>query len=157
MQKNFTRQFQQLHFNLEDESHRDQTSKHTIEINFYEGKNSHQKNNYLKDSVSKKYFSQAAMMTTRQSHEFLKFQEAELKTLMANQLLRWIILDKLNTENLKLKLNLPSEKTEHLLRGNLTKLSFYDILECLTKFGFEAYICLRTTENQAPGKIHFEF
>ena len=156
MQKNFTRQFQQLHFNLDGETQDNQTSKSTIEINFYKCKNTSQRTKYLKESRSKNYFSKTQLIAAQQSKEFLQLQESELKILMAKQLFRWIILDKLNNESLKIKLNLPPEKTEQLLKGNLTKLSLYEILECLTQFGFEAYICLRTSKNKTPGKIYFE-
>lgn len=83
-------------------------------------------------------------------------REASIKLVMAKQLMDWMIQDELDLEELSEKTLLPLDKLSYLLGGNLGKLHFYELLTALTQFGYQAYICLRPTQNSMPGHIELE-
>jgi predicted XRE-type DNA-binding protein len=91
------------------------------------------------------------------TNKFFHFQESQLKTQIAHQVLHWITEDQLSFETTQGILDLSEEKFEALLKGNLTRLSFYEILESLTQFGFNALICIRPTDKKEKGRILMEF
>lgn len=166
MKKNFRTQSHQhqLYFDIDDKNPQTPSGQ-SIEIHIH-GKGLRDSHPYrLKETPIKRTLSDIqpqSIPTQCFSHQStinksVYLQESQLKTQMAHQLIQWVIEDQLSVEHSQEKLRLSEEKIESLMKGNLTKLSFYEILDSLTQFGFNALICLRPTEKQMPGKIFFEY
>lgn len=170
MKKNFKTQSpqHQLYFDLDETNTHPTSSGQSIEIHIHgkaipDGKSHHLKDSrvgrrkrFLSDIQSKPFLANTYSHTHRQNKSF-SFQESQLKTQMAHQILQWILEDQMSLNDIQDKIYLSEEKIESLMKGNLTKLSFYEVLESLTQFGFNALICLRPTEKQNSGKIIFEY
>lgn len=170
MRKNFKTQSpqHQLYFDLDETNTHPTSSGQSIEIHIHGKEISDHKSYRLKDSrvsrrkhvlsdVSSKPIETDADLPIPTLNRSFSFQESQLKTQMAHQILQWILEDHMSLNDIQDKIHLSEEKIEALMKGNLTKLSFYEILESLTQFGFNALICVRPTEKQTPGKIIFEY
>lgn len=80
-------------------------------------------------------------------------EESKLKSFFADQLMEFIASEQLNLNLASYKTNIGLEKLIDLSKGNISRVSLYELLRGLTSFGCEARICLRPTLNQLPGEV----
>jgi hypothetical protein len=166
MKKNLRTQFQypqaqQLHFDLDEANTHPTTSAQSIEIHIHSKDARENKSYRLKDSRGIGIFSEKRVSSHNPINHFapnrsLPAQESQLKAQMAHQVLQWMIEDQLTPGDPQNKLLLSESKLTALKEGNLTKLSFYELLESLTQFGFNALICLRPSDKKTKGRILME-
>ena len=80
-------------------------------------------------------------------------EESKLKAFYADQLMDLIANEDLNLKLASYKTNLSHEKLIDLSKGNISRVSLYELLSGITAFGCEARICLRPTLHHQPGEV----
>lgn len=80
-------------------------------------------------------------------------EESKLKAFYADHLLELIAKENLNFLLASYKTNISIEKLTDLAKGNISRVSLYQLLSGITTFGCEARICIRPTLHRLPGEV----
>ena len=82
--------------------------------------------------------------------------ELQLKSILAKQLMKWLLEDGLRLGDCEFKTKLSHRKLLAITRGDLGKISLFELIRSLNQFGYETRICFRPTKNYVPGEIQIE-
>ena len=79
--------------------------------------------------------------------------ETMLKNYYANDLIDCIAKERISYEVASHQINMPLDILIELSKGNVGRVSLYELLSAITKFGYQARICMLPTDHRFPGVV----
>lgn len=79
--------------------------------------------------------------------------ETMLKNFYANDLIDCIARERISYEVASHQINMPLDILIELSKGNVGRVSLYELLSAITKFGYQARICMLPTNHKVPGAV----
>ena len=79
--------------------------------------------------------------------------ETMLKNFYANELIDCIARERISFEVASHQINMPLDILIELSKGNVGRVSLYELLSAITKFGYQARICMLPTNHRVPGVV----
>ena len=79
--------------------------------------------------------------------------ENMLKNFYANDLIDCIARERISYEVASHQINMPLDILIELSKGNVGRVSLYELLSAITKFGYQARICMLPTNHKVPGAV----
>lgn len=84
-------------------------------------------------------------------------KELQFKALLLDELHRKMSMDRIKDPlALSEKIKLPIKETQALCKADLKKVSSFMLMQAITQFGYDIYVCMRPTLEYKPGDTIFE-